>query len=789
MAEIEALWRRAFDLAAPLLFFPIRHHSPACAYHLRQTIAAYQPETILIEGPDDSNRLIEFLVHADSKPPVAMYYSYADHQGALGDADAKYACYYPFLAYSPEYVALQEAAARGIPAAFIDLPYPHILAASQQGKGLRGEEGKSYHDDYLLTRSRYMQELCRKEGARDAHELWEKLYELDGLRQPADLFVKNLLAYCYFARRDYTPEMLAAEGCAARERYMAQHIRQATRQAARVLVVTGGFHTQGLLECLEQPQPAELPSIAPENSGVYPLAYTYAESDQLSGYASGMPHPAFYQAVFERICDNHPTPYHDAILAFIVATVNQVRKRDGGLSTADEIEAYNMAKGLSALRGKHEVGVYELCDAIQAACVKGELSVSTLAPLEALRDLLRGDAVGAMCGHADIPPIVKDFRANAAAFDCPLTTTAEQEAVLNIYKSPAHREKSKFFHVMRFLDTNYCKLLKGPDYRQRKQINLIRETWSYRFQPDVEGRLIRWSAYGGTLADAAREVLKRNFREPAINSGEAALLLIDCFQMGLDDSFSELLAATQAVFARDSSFYALADGVHHLSYLFHLADLLGSQAQRDVTALIRLAWQKAVFLINGCANVPESEEDQVIAALTNLYRVMMDEAGFVDDSLLSDALSGLIANVAVNSAVEGAACGLLYGMNQLESDAVIRKAEGYFYGTGQELFKTSAFLKGLFATGRDLLLCRQELLDGLDHLMSRIEEEPFLTLLPNLRMAFSFFRPNEIQEIGRKVALRYHLTPNALFARAAADPETVRLGAMIDAHVRKQLEM
>ena len=32
-----------------IIFFPIRHHSPACSFHLKKIIENYKPETILIE--------------------------------------------------------------------------------------------------------------------------------------------------------------------------------------------------------------------------------------------------------------------------------------------------------------------------------------------------------------------------------------------------------------------------------------------------------------------------------------------------------------------------------------------------------------------------------------------------------------------------------------------------------------------------------------------------------------------------------------------------------------------
>ncbi len=33
-----------YDLDSPVLYFPVRHHSPACAYHLKQAMDAYHPD-------------------------------------------------------------------------------------------------------------------------------------------------------------------------------------------------------------------------------------------------------------------------------------------------------------------------------------------------------------------------------------------------------------------------------------------------------------------------------------------------------------------------------------------------------------------------------------------------------------------------------------------------------------------------------------------------------------------------------------------------------------------------
>ena len=41
-------------LADPLYWFPVRHHSPATARHLRSAVAARQPKVVFVEGPADA---------------------------------------------------------------------------------------------------------------------------------------------------------------------------------------------------------------------------------------------------------------------------------------------------------------------------------------------------------------------------------------------------------------------------------------------------------------------------------------------------------------------------------------------------------------------------------------------------------------------------------------------------------------------------------------------------------------------------------------------------------------
>lgn len=328
-----------YDLSRPILYFPIRHHSPACAWHLKKAVAAYEPDCILIEGPENAQEQIRVLAHPETKAPVALYYFYKDSKGLLSEDKEDYRCYYPFLDSSPELVAMREAEALGIPARFIDLPYGEILIGTAEDRGIRAEREKpSYNDDYLLSRSAYLRRLCEKTGLRSFDELWEKYFEIGGLFLETADFIRLVSVQCGLSRQHTPKEELEADGCLLRERYMAQQIAEASGKYKRILVVTGGFHTYGLME-LETLQPAAKPvklhRLADRDQGVYPIAYSMEAADALNGYASGMQSPGFYQQVWDRLLKKE-TPegaYEGAALHQLVSAGRQARKKKEPLSS------------------------------------------------------------------------------------------------------------------------------------------------------------------------------------------------------------------------------------------------------------------------------------------------------------------------------------------------------------------------------------------------------------------------------------------------------------------------
>ena len=803
---------------AEIILLPVRHHSPACALHVSRMIESLRPCAILVEGPENAGALIPVMVHGETKAPFAIYYSYHDASGKLSEEKEHYKCYYPFLDYSPELAALREGARLGIETAFIDLPYGDILAASQEGKGLlkKEEEKNNYNDDYLLSRNDYLNRLCEKTGLRSFDEFWEKYFELGGMKRESAKWFEDLLTYCALARENTAQEALGEEGCLAREAYMAERIAGKAREAASqdgvVLVVTGGFHTPGLKRLLEGEGSAEISrgdnvpgkakagqSDAPpktsrsplgrvplKDQGVYLMPYSMEAADALNGYASGMPFPGFYQKIWEGMKETD-APYGGAVLDMIVASGKETRRKEGYLSTYDEICACALARGLADLRGKPEPGAYELLDAVLTSFVKGEYTMASDAPMRILRKRMTGNGVGELCPQADVPPIIHDFQAQCRKFGLKAASTLESEATLSIFSNKKHRQESMFFHRTNFLKAGFSRKIKGPNLQLKKDRNLMREIWKYKWNAQVNAALIDVSVYGATIEECASGLVKEELKKD-LSARDSALLLTQVFEMGLREQLGPVYDRVQELMLQDTDFYSLADGVKSLMMMEELAGLYGSGLKPG--RLIHLGCRKLVTLLPSMVRIKDEDLGRCMNALKLLYQLTGREGDSfgTEREGFFDALDRMCRDGQIHPGLNGCIHGILYGSGRETAREVEQTCRGYLGGTGEQLFCTAQFFKGLFFTARDLVFIGEEFLKMLDEFYGSVSEDEFMELLPELRMAFTYFTPRETDKIAAMAAGLHGKEKHDIMNRGEILPHWYAYGREIDAYAQGRME-
>ena len=784
-AKAKSLTDEAYDPSSGTVYFPVRHHSPACSLQLTRLFDIYEPDCVLIEGPSDANDLIDILVR--SKAPVAVYCSFSDKSGGVSEEKEDHKCYYPFLDCSPELIALRTTAERGTHSEFIDLEYPEILKSQADGSGLRRDDA-SYCDEYLLAHSRFISEMCERLGMRDHFELWEKYFEIQYVGSDVRDYIEAMLTYCLIAREDTPPEQLRAEGIIAREARMAYHITEARKKYERVLVVTGGFHTCALPTLVKNGQ-APKPDSKAAKGQLYPVAYSYEAADALSGYASGMPSPGFYNKVWNKLSSGEDPvgAYRGAILDILAAAGRKLRSRGETISAYDETCAYDMCLGLARLRAKHAPGLYELRDSVLSCFVKGEHNISTDLPMRVLSELTTGSGVGVLCEGAAVPPILTDFAAQSKRLGLKNVTSVGKEVTLDIFSSAKHRETARFFHRTSFLDVEYAKRIRGVDLRTGEGRNLVREVWKYRLAANTQAQLIDCSVYGSTVEEACERVFARRLSEAAGAAG-CASLLVSAFEMGLDKVKEAASDSIDAVIVSDGGFSSLASALRLLTGLRQRAELYRITNPERLEGHISVIAQWLITLLPSVANVSENDRKETADACAMLYRLSDSGALSHLRGQLIEAFISLSKARPIDPYIEGVVHGLLYGSDAGWRETAVRTSEGYFRATGAEVKKAVDYLGGLFFTARDLVLIDQSFVRSVDALLSEADDAQFMSMLPGLRLAFAAFTPYETDRIAAKAAALHGAQGRDITRREAVSPELYSYAKTLDTMAVSKLE-
>ena len=750
-----------FDYGAPVLYYPVRHHSPACAWHLERAMERYRPELVLVEGPENANELISILASPETKAPVALYYAYRDDAGLLRAAEPpaselppeNHACYYPFLDQSPELAALRLAGRLGIPARFMDLPYGEILAATRSGAGLRKEEAAvSYASDSFLAPELLWKKVCEKTGTRDFEEFWERWYESRGISLSTEEFVRQVNAWCLLARENTPRWEMEADGCLARESHMARRIREAGQSYGKILVVAGGFHLWGLLH--PEGEPEERPQIPKDSQTVYPVRYSEPAADALSGYASGMPAPAFYRKLWQRLHEegtDAAEAWDSVVLDTMVRCGRRLRAKGETISAYDERCALQQARGLAALRSKEAPGLYELQDGVLSAFVKGEASLAGCEPLRLLREINTGNRVGELCRGDLVPPLVQDFARQCRKYRLRQDSADRQEVTLEIFSKARHRAESRFPHQSVFLNCGYAKRDKGPDLLRGTGRNLIRERWACQWSAGVETALVEHAVWGSTMAEASAQLLRRRMAEAA-RAVDGARLLVQGFLMGLGDMADAMAHRLEELLLTDGEFSSLCGACAAISALDRWQEQYGERGGYNYPALLRQCFARILQMLPSMSTVDDRGVEAIQESCQLLYEITACPT-FADlRAVFLGTLEELIAQDPIRPALHGAALGLLYGGAPEKKALAVQTAAGYLRGTHDQKRRAAAFLQGLFRTARDLLLVDGVQLAAIDALLCELEDEEFVTLLPQLRLAFSYFTPTETDRLGRQAA-------------------------------------
>jgi len=726
--------------------FGIRHHGPGSARSLRQALEALQPDILLVEGPADKAvaDLLPLLNHSEMQPPVALLVYIPDKP--------KYAVYYPFAIFSPEWQALQYGLSRSIPVRFMDLPQTHQLAFSVKAaeeaeaqaekaaqnaeeppeNGENEEENPSEEQNQPSDpRQDPFRLLAEAAGYSDHERWWEHMVE--HRRDSTELFAA-ILEVMTNLRKEASPSANSLEN--QREAYMRRTLREAQKEGfERIAVVCGAWHTPAL---------AEMPSVKEDDALLKGLPkvkvqatwspWTYGRLSFSSGYGAGIESPGWYQHLFEN-ADRDPT---NVTIRWMTKVARLLRAEDLAASSAHVIEAVRLAESLAALRDRPLPGLAELNEATLAVFCFGDNL-----PMQLIHTkLIISECLGTIPAETPTVPLQQDLQKQQKSLR--LKPEVSKHTLELDLRNQTDLERSYLLHRLALLGIPWGKL-----ERNANKAGTFRENWTLQWQPEYIVAVIEASMWGNTVSDAATACVRQKANDtdtlPSLTAIVDHALLAN-----LSAAIDHLMERLQNVAALTSDVLSLMQALPPLIRTIRYGNVRKTDVKIVSRVVDSLVIRICVGLPNACASLNED------AALEMLrYLIEVDEALVVlQNSEHLAAWSELLRKVADQETaagiIAGRCCWILLRQNTFSSEEAARRMS-LALSPANDSIKAAAWLEGFLKDNGIILLHDENLWNVLDDWLTTLANEGFTQILPLLRRTFATFPSAARRQMGEKV--------------------------------------
>jgi len=731
----------------PVHLFGVRHHGPGCARSLVKALEELQPDCVLIEGPPEADGLLALAGAEGMEPPVALLL-YAPEA-------PKYAAFYPFAEFSPEWQALRYALRQGVPVRFMDLPQTHALALARERETAPSSDAPTPHPspppprggnstpsplvgkgggegDEPDLRHDPLGWLGQAAGYGGGEEWWE--HTVEQRQDGAELFAA--IAEALTAVRAETPPLqdaFEARREKLREAFMRKNIRAAQKQGReRIAVVCGAWHVPALAELTGAGADNELlkglPKIKVEATWI---PWTYDRLAAASGYRAGVDSPAWYEHLWRRAGRADP-------VAWFARVASLLRQADMDCSSAHVIECVRLSEALAAVRERPAPGLAEMMEAAQTVLTTGED-----APLRLIRrDLIIGRRFGAVAEGAPTVPLQRDLEQRRKTLR--LKVSATRETLALDLRDEINRARSQFLHRLRLLRIPWGEVTEAPGGK-----GTFWETWTLQWQPEFVLAVIEAAPYGNTVAEAATAFAQRRATEahdlPTLTELVSQLLLAD-----LPDALAVAMRELENRAALTGDIPQLMAAIPPLAQVSRYSDVRKTDADQVLQVLDGLLVRVCIGLVMTCQALDDEAAADMAGRISGLHKAIK----LVDRPDHRDAWLNTLRQAAdaggIHDRVRGLAARILLDEHHDSAeDAAARMSRALSRAAAPDA--AAAWLEGFLSDGGTILVHDDTLFGLVDQWVTGLSTDHFIQILPLVRRTFSTFPAPARRQIGERV--------------------------------------
>ena len=708
--------------------FGIRHHGPGSAKSLKSALKNLQPDILLIEGPPDAEKLIEYVGNDDLKPPVSIL--------IYNPKDLKQAAYFPFAEFSPEWQAIKFGLKQNVPIRFIDLPQSFHFTLNRlerENKQLSFEKhenggGHKLTEEEALLQTDPLAYAARLSGYSDSERWWEVMFEKE--ENPEDIFpaITELMA----ALREKIKEPPTRE--LMREAHMRRAIRKALKEGyQKIAIICGAWHAPAL-QNLEQykisTDNAILKGIKKTTTKATWVPWSFDRLSNQSGYRSGVISPAYYQLLFRN--------RDEVVIRWMSKVARLFRKEDLNASSAHIIESVRLAETLAAMRNLTVPGIDEMFESAVSIFCDGYDSKMEIIN----KKLITGDQIGRISQDIPLIPLQQDLEKAIKS----ARLTKEKNSLESIDKKldlrvPSNLFASHLLHRLELLGIKWGKQKKTSRFNTGN----FTEIWKLKWKPDFAINIIEAGMWGNTVYSAtSRFVLHKTNTIESLP--ELTRLVESTLNADLKDIIGELI-----YYLQDLS--ALTKDVQHLMDAFPAlvnAVRYGSTRKLDISSLEevidKMVPRICISLPNACISIDEDASKELFEKLLLVNQAINILNQSTYNQLWYKTLDQIGQQKNTNGILRGSCNRILFDKENITLNTAATRMR-YALSRGNDQMDAAFWIEG-FLFGSGLLLIHTPVLwKILDEWITELPIENFQSLLPLLRRTFSEFTHPERQKM------------------------------------------
>ncbi|MEY4927200.1 MAG: hypothetical protein RI894_1636 [Bacteroidota bacterium] len=711
-----------------MLIYGIRHHGPGSAQTLLQALQRQQPDCVLIEGSPDANELIANVANIGLVPPVAML--------VYNPKNLQQAAYYPFVEYSPEWVAMQFAVANKVCVAFMDLPqsmqFGNVQDLFAEAKMADEVTGEAADGDTIIRRDplRYLAELA---GYTDGERWWEATFEHG--ENPETAFEGVITLMRELRDRLTGPETLAEQ---QREAFMRQTIRGAMKEGRKnIAVVCGAWHAPALQDMPLFKAKADADLLKPLKKIKVEatwVAWTYQRIATSSGYGAGVASPHWYSILYQY--------KKNAVVQWMTEAAHLLRRKDLEASSANVIEAVRLAQTLASLRGLPVAGIAELSESAVTALANGNPEYFKLIENE----LIIGDKLGEVPVELATLPFQQDLEASIKKLK--LERNPKRQPINAHLKDPKKQHFIDLRLEMDLLKSHLLwrlMLLNIPwgisTQAKSKTKGSFHEYWDLQWLPEYALRVMEAGTWGNTVEDATVAYLKQ-YLQKADTLQALVTVAEQVLKANTPAILASLLRALQRKAATTQDVALLIDALPPLVNIVSYGDTRGTDTTQVASIIGELIPRIAVGLPAACLHIVSDVAQDYFKRLIELNRCI----SILNEKNYTETWRDTLAKIAVQNGtyplISGTCTRLLFDAKVWTTEQIATQLH-FALSQAQDPHLSVTWLEGFTHGSGQVLIYHTELWAIIDDWLFTINETQFTDLLPLMRRAFSHFTPPE----------------------------------------------